>query len=395
MSRFITIKAVSGVRNDVLSERFDKTDLVDGVNIDLSETGQISRRKGMRRVVSGTDVHSFGVAADRAFYVDGNTLYELTADLTTIALRSSLATGRRMNYLDIGGRVIASNGIDGLVTDGSHVFALGLAPPPPLVPTVVSGTLPAGDYGVTMTFLRTDGAESGAPGSSYVAVPKDGGLEFSALPVSADPSVTSKRLYITEPNGEVPFLAMTLPNSLSFATYTDPTSLSFLCSTQFKSALPAGDVLALYNGRTYSAVGNVLWYSDPYNYELCDMRTNYLQFDSKVMIVAPVRDGIFVGTETETVFLAGDDPSVFQSVVVSPAGSARGTLSYADPRFVTAAGMKGKTPMWVTTHGIAAGGDSGVFVELTSDRYVLPEVSSGASMYQYKSGNAQFLSVLY
>lgn len=388
----VNIKASLGVRNDVPPERFKTGDLVDGVNIDIDETGKVSRRRGARRVVPATDGHSLWSSEHRALFVDGDTLFELASDFSTKPLRTGLSRGRRASFVEAAQKIYFSNGAESGVLAGDKSTALGIEVPPSLTVSVTPGDLPAGVYGCTMTYVRTDGQESGARGCVYVDVPANGGLRLSGLSVSSDSDVASKNIYITAPNGEVLYLAAVLENHATDAEYTALAGLSVPCVTQFKAPLPPGDILGYYNGRLYSASGNVLWYSDPYNFELCDLRENFLQFESRVTIFAPVSDGVFVGSESETVFLRGGDPSEFERVPVSPAASVFGTLAYANPRFVTADGVRGATPMWATERGICFGGDGGQFIELTSDRYVLPDVASGSSLYRLQSGTSQFLT---
>lgn len=50
--------------------------LRNAVNVDLTSSGTLRRRKGSALVQSGTDCHSLWSDGDRAFYVDGDTLYQ-------------------------------------------------------------------------------------------------------------------------------------------------------------------------------------------------------------------------------------------------------------------------------------------------------------------------------
>ena len=409
--RNVTLKAVSGVRNDVPLERFGKSDLASAVNVDIDKTGKISRRAGQRRVATGTDVHSLYQAASRVFFVDGTVLHELHPDFSTSPLKSDLATGRRMTYLDLNQTVYFMNGVDAGVIVGPRARRLGVEVPPsvyavagvalttPTLPTstfeAMAGTyIQEGTYGVTMTYVRNDGTESGARGCTFVTTTGTASLTL-ALPVSTDPDVSAKRLYITERSGEIPYLVCELANSVTTFEYASAGPRALPCTTQFLSPMPSGDVLGVYNGRLYVGVGNLLVYSEPYNYEACDMRQNYIQFPDRVTIIAPVKDGIFLGTERGTLFLSGDDPAKFESAVAVSVGSVIGTLTYADPQFVTKEGLKGPTPMWTTTRGVCAGSDSGVFTELTSGRFILPNSTGGAGMYRYQHGMPHYLSILY
>jgi hypothetical protein len=388
--RNVNLKAAAGVRNDVPLERFGKSDLASGVNVDIDKTGKVSRRAGQRQVLAGADIHSLTQTSSRMFFVDGTDLLELHPSFTTSPLKTGLAIGRRMTFLGLNQKVYFMNGADAGVIVGSHVQRLGVEVPAPVHVVAIGDD---GDYGVTMTYVRNDGTESGARGYVFVRSAEIPSMLLT-LPVSTDPDVVSKRLYITTMDGEVPYLAAEVDNATLSYQHSELGPLAIVCSTQFLSPMPSGDVLAAYNGRLYIARGNLLVYSEPYNYETCDMRMNYIQFPDRVTIIAPVKDGIYVGTETETLFLRGADPAEFAAETVAPVGSIFGTLVYADPGFVTKDGLKGQAPMWMTTRGVCAATESGVFTELTSGRYVLPDATSGAGLYRYQRGVPQYISVL-
>lgn len=391
--RNVNIKATSGVRNDVPAERMTSADLVTGVNINIDDTGKISRRSGIRRVVTGTDVHSLGDALGRSFFIDDDTLYELSKANAKAAIKSGLTAGRRMNYLGVNNAVYFSNGVDAGSVTGSVVRNLGIAVPSSPAIEIIPGNLSPGSYGVTCAYVRDDGTESGAPRSSFIVIHGGQGLRL-ALPVSSDAHVTEKRVYITSANGEVPYLAMTLPNAITSADYAETGPQALVCNTQNMGPLPAGDVMGFHNGRLYSACGNVIWHSEPHKHELCNYAANYLLFPDRVTVIAPIESGIFVGTERDTHFLMGSEPAQFVDRTVSPAGSIFGTLSYCEQQFVTANGLRELTPVWVTARGVVAGASDGSLIELTSNKFVLPSMASGAAAYRYQPGFSHFLASL-
>ena len=80
-----------------------------------------------------------------------------------------------------------------------------------------------------------------------------GGIFFPVLPVSSDPTVTSKRIYLSDWNGELTYLAMTLTNSRTSATLSSPPPPGPALRTQFAGQAPVGKLVGYFNGRAYVA----------------------------------------------------------------------------------------------------------------------------------------------
>lgn len=114
---------------------------------------------------------------------------------------------------------------------------------------------------------------------------------------------------------------------------------------QFLSAVPAGHILRIFNGRMYVAVDNILFISEPYAFSWFDALTAFV-FDRKITMVNAVQSGLFVGTTEEVVFMAGSGPQDFARVKALSSGAVFGS-----DVGVTAAGV-----------GVQSGGDVLFFV---------------------------------
>lgn len=388
----VEIKARSGLRNEVSGERFTPDDLLSGSNVDLDKTGKLSRRLGTLQLSAGATT-SLWAEGDSGFYVRGGSLYQLHADLTATVVATNV--GERVTYVRLGSTVYWSDGTkSGRVNSGAN-RSWGIAPPTnSYLLSAAAGDLPAGTYGVTLVYMR-DGMESGAPRGQYITLPAASGLSLTGLPVSSDPSVTEKALYITNADGGVFFRAAILPNATTALTVYGAWSDTLALRTQFKSAAPAGHLVGIYNGRAYVAQGNALFYSDPYEYELFDLRSSYIPFSATPTIFAPVKDGLFVATETETVFLQGSDPSTFVSTQVAPYGGVPGTLTYPRNDLLLEKGVQGEAAMWYSTNGVCLGTAGGEFVNLTGSRYVSPAARRGSGLFKMRSGTPQYLATLF
>lgn len=382
----VEIKAHKGVRNDVSSERFSREDLLIGTNIDIDETGKVSRRAGVTQLSAGA-TSSVWSNGKLAFFVRSSTLYQLHPDFSETPVTSGV--GKNVSYDAIGDVVFWSDGVQsGRIEHGTNVQWGVPVPPSDFTLEATSGDLPAGTYGVTLVNLR-GGMESGAPRPKYITVPANSGVRIDNL------DATNKRIYMTRTNGEVFFTVGDLPPDEANATVVGLAGDSLNLRTLLKSPAPAGQIVKHYRGRMYVIDGNVIWYSDPYEYELFDKRKNYLQFETAVTIFAPLNDGVFVATEKETVFLSGDDPAKFQSNTVLAAGGVRGTLVYPRVDQLQKEGVQGAAAVWVSRAGVALGMAGGQLMILTGDRYVMPKASDGCGLFKIRSGTPQYVATLF
>lgn len=106
-------------------------ELVQAVDVDLDHTGRVTVRKGYRKIRDG-QIHSAWCKNGLCLFGDGMGLYRLHDDLAVTRL-ADLQTDKPIDFEDVNGTVVFSNGVDfGFVESGSVVW--------PDVPKV--GTLP-------------------------------------------------------------------------------------------------------------------------------------------------------------------------------------------------------------------------------------------------------------
>lgn len=390
----IELKGALGVRNDISPERFSAKDLLVGDNIELDDTGKVARRLGA--VVQSPGVaHSVWADGKDAFVAMNGTLNRVEANLALTPITP--VTGNRVAYRRVADEVYWTDEYRSGIISSAGNRQWGITPPPAFAATSTSlGDLRDGYYLYTMTFVRSDGKESGAPVCGRLQA--SGGIAFNNLPVSADPLVTTKNIYLSAWNGELPYLALSLTNTTTSATLSDDPPAGPPLRTQFMGPAPAGTLVGYYNGRAYVAQGRFLWYSQPYEYELFDPMNGYLTFPDNVQTFASVSDGIFVGSDSETVFLHGDDPSEFKRRLVADYGTVRGTEQEIPEYYVLDEKQRGHgmQNMWMSKQGVCLGSNGGFFKNLTGGRYILPaDVTAGASLLKVRGGTPQLVVSLF
>lgn len=391
MEKPIELRGGNGVRNDVSPERFSLQDLAVGENIDIDETGKISRRAGRTLIESG-DFHSLWSKHGFTLVVKDGVLNRYRTALEPIA--SGIT--RRVAYEYANDRVYWTDGTQHGIVSSSGNTPWGIEPPAPvLVSTSSLGAMPPGRYLCSMVYVRSTGQESGAPLSMVAELSSHGSLVFSSLSVSADPLVTLKRLYVTKPNGEVLYLAAQVANSVTTLTISDDEFLTEVpLRTQFMKPCPGGTRVAEYRGRLYVVSGSFVWYSLPYEYELFDLR-HFLSFGSEVRTFAPVSDGIFVGLEKETFFLSGIEPEKFAVIPKAAYGGVAGSETYVRADLLGEEGVGDEVALWMGTTGFCLGFKGGELKNLTSARFGMPDAREGACLFKIRSGTPQALASLF
>lgn len=389
-----TFKAFSGINNILRPERLEAGELVAAVNVHISDDGQLATRDGRELKLAAT-AHSIWSDGDVCLFADGLTLKRLHANYTATTV-TTLTSNDPLSYVMVNGRIHYSNGTDtGVIDEAGVVRTWGLVPPGLPLAANAGGQLPAGTYQFVMTYVREDGQESGAGLAGVIEV-TTGGIEFSNIPVSDDPTVTHKILYITPQNGDVLYRASVLRDDVVGFTYTGG-PLSIPLNTQYMQHAPAGQIVAYHYGHLYVVNGSNIYFSQPYGYELFDLR-DYMPFDSPVRILAPVDNGIWVGTDKEIAWLAGTDPRKMEVVSRADAKSVKGTLAH-----ITSDSLPEikenvadtKVALWWTDEGVVAGYSSGVLHKLTESRY-RPTVDGnlGAGLVAETTSGDQYIAVI-
>lgn len=391
-----TFKRFKGLRNVVPADRFESGDLATADNLDLDDSGKLLSRNGYLRKITGA-FHSLWAKEEICLFVNGTELHQLKDNLTASQIiRTGLTAGLKMSYEYDGGKVFYTNGKQTGICGAGGARSWGIVPPayqPLAIPGF--GGLSAGTYQYALTYLRNDGQESGTGIADSIIIAEGGAINFTSIPVSADPDVTFKLLYISPPNGEMLYVAMTLPNTLTTSFYNG-SLLSTPLATQFKTNPPAGQALCLAAGVMYVAQGQWLYHSEPYNYDLFDLR-EYLPFDSEITMVARVLDGLFVGTRKKIYFVRGLDPKTSIAEFKSDYGVVPGTMTMVHMDLLDAAGKieDELIPVWVGEQGIMAGLTGGAMINLSQKRYLIDgSAREGAGLFRTNNGINQYLATL-
>lgn len=394
----------AGLRNNVTPEMFAPGDLVTALNVDINDSQDISRRKGYSAVVIAGVDRSLWAYESMCFGVGSNALKWINPDYTTTTLRTGLTAGASVSYAPVGQRVFYANGFELGCVDGGVHRSWGLDIPGLPIATAMGGTLTPGIYQYVMTYLRDDGQESGAGLAGTIELTAMGGIAFSALPVSSDPTVDFKILYLSAPGGETMFRAALLANTDTSVVVDEPRKGASPLMTQFLSPPPAGHYVAQWKGWTLVARGDRLYVSEPYAPELFDLRKSY-PFGGRITMLAPLHDkvdtirkrsGVWIGTDDRVIWLEGwEAPETWSFKPAADYGVIPGAFTSADGELIGDGSLVGNTVvMFASKRGICFGQADGNLVNLTQARYAFPVMDRGAAIVRRHRGMGQFLATL-
>jgi hypothetical protein len=340
----------------------------------------------------------------------GNVLGKLEANLSFTPIQT-LSNDSPVSYETVQNDVYWSNGVDlGIIRD-SGPTQWGVTPPiAQPVAVAASGGLPAGRYQYALTFLRNDGHESGTGLVGTVDVGANGGIAFNSIEVSTNQLVCDKILYLSGTNGEVLYRVAVIPNAQTTHIYSgNAGDLKVALRTQHASPPPAGNIVRYFNGIMYVVVGDVVYFSEPYNPEIFQMADRFLRFPGLIAMFECVKNGIYVATvdvegddqETMglTAYLSGATPDNFDFSVVADHGAHLGSAAKCRASLLNKVGSEeaqgtGDAVVWSSRHGVFVGLNGGSVSNLTELRYSFPSAQRGVGMVRQHRGFVQYVNVL-
>lgn len=375
----------TGLRNDVAPESFDASDLAVATNVNIDKARRISRRAGATRRIAAT-VHSLWSAGDLAFCVADNVLCSIGPALLRTPLRTGM-TAATASYARVNDAVYFSDGARTGVVGANLSRTWGLVVPL-MVTSLAGGDLVPGLYGFAATYSRDDGQESGACEPQFFSVAA-GQSVLVYTDDSRDVAVNRKNIYMTQPNGEVLFLVASVNIGQQFTpTAAAVAAMNLPLETEHLQPPPAGQLVAYYKGCMFVAVGDTLYPSKPFAYELFDPR-DYIPLDGEITMLAPIEDrsgessGFFIGTTKSCGVLSGGGPDKFEYTPKTHYGAVKGALAFADATLYLDGSIGARAlPLWLTTQGVCVGLPNLEVNNLTRSHYSFPvSAAGGAAMF--------------
>lgn len=294
----VNIDKFLGIRNKEQSRRLKVGSLDVAENVDIDDMGGVVLREGFVSSLALTAVTASFSTHDerRAFVIANGELLLINTDLTTVTLLSGLSD-EYVYWLEVADFILMSTGH--VINKDNQVSLWRI--PNPVQPgiEVVGGNLSAGQYQVTCTYIDDLARESGA--SDVVTIELD---DNSGLAITPTYDGYKVRVYISDVNGTEMYLYGEYSAGglivTSMEGYVYP-----IDDVQLKSYPAPNDTkhLAFYDGRVYtsqlSSGTSVIWFSEPFWWNLFDLSESYLSIPGKVTALIGTLQGLIIGTDDE------------------------------------------------------------------------------------------------
>lgn len=375
-----------------MNNRASEFEIEDGevryaVNVDFTNSGRIRRRLGYTPILEAARCRSVFAYDSTFLFVMGVDLYRGLPPNHSVFRAGVGAVD--MSYVEVNSEIYYSNGsITGKIdTDGvSRPWGIPAPNPVPVVTATAIGSMHAGGYTVSVSYVDDRGEESGVAVCPAVTVPQGGGVQLSNIATSPDPTVTGVNIYMTKNNGDEGYLIRTLPNGTASYFIAAPVAQLRAIQTDVMDPFPACTNLRHFNGRIYGVDGNVIWYTDALRYGLTRMRSNFLLFADEVDMFEPSVDGLYVAHGGKTWWIEGKNPDDFKSAaVVLPCGAVRGTGVAVE---------NSRDMAWFSPRGWIVGKPGGKVEQITEARVVVPSYTRGASLFREQRGIRQLINTV-
>lgn len=244
--------------------------------------------------------------------ISGTTLYEIDPSTGSASIVvGNLAKGGKWSSDQYADRVYmaCANGQRPVVYDGSSVSAVGIqAPNVASVSTQANlglGTMGPGVYQIYVTFRNSvTGVESNpSPPEAFTISAPNTGITSIQLPISPDPQVNQRRIWISAVGGAVgssAFLSATVDDNVTANSTTDINSVGVTPILEYlnNQEAPVGSVVSVWKDRLF-VTGNPMfptrvYYSGPGQLESYNHTTNFEDADldagDPVVSLRPLRD---------------------------------------------------------------------------------------------------------
>ncbi|WP_288401731.1 hypothetical protein [uncultured Acinetobacter sp.] len=346
----------------------------EALNVDISETGRISLRKGEVKVselkfknIWQSPLHHdvFATLNQQLVRINPSTWsYDVLLD----GVDDSIVCYEVVN------NIVFISTMQGIYCYNG-VLLMPLTIDTPASPRVVAndqgGSLGTGDYIVAISYVR-NGMESALSENVHCNVSIDGqgdplqGSMTITLPYCLDGTVTGVNIYVTSRNGAELKKFGTYPISTLSVVIDQCEKLGRAVQFNNLSPMLSGKFMQYWQGRILTADKNIIRFSQAMAYHLHDERHDFVMMPQRITFVLAVDAGIWVGQVDHVVFLSGSQPSemafirktahapIHSSAIIVDTDTVGGDISQGG----------GKTALWLSENGYVLGTSTGQVIEL-------------------------------
>ena len=168
-----------------------------------------------------------------------------------------------------------------------------------------------------------------------------------------------------------------------------------IANMPYKIAPIAGHIIEFFHGRLFVARDNAVFFSDPFDLGVFDIKNNIIPFDGHVTLMKAVDDGIYFSYIEQT----GAGKTGYWTIEngvnwIDDSMAFEGAVAKIDVKYIDSK-LSGTAIMWASDKGIYVGQNGGIVLNKTLDHYKLPTgLLSGTALYKNNQGMPQFIAAL-
>lgn len=348
------------------------------VNVRLTNRGTFERRQGYKKLFEGKKPSSLFSNDNRCFYLDDGVLYEIKQDAYSnfekVVLKEGFRADAELAYVDTPLGIYFSDGLAIYQIIGSRVKVINPIKPQAPFLKKVEGVLPKGHYTFAVSWTDENGEETPVSHYEQIELLEPSGIEVEAF----TPQGYKLNVYATQTNGTILYLQTNRIFSAIILNNTKTIEASEYAT------LPAGDLLAYFNGRLLSIKGQYLFYSEPFHLGKYNRATGFIGFSDKISIIMPTDEGLYVAAD-KTYFLEGRDITQMNFKEVLPYGGVFGT------------GCRGKDGeyCWMSPLGFIKANDMGEVENVQVKKVAVVPCTRGNSIFIKEHGKEEFVTTVF
>lgn len=364
------------------------------LNVDLTAEGHPLRRKGYALAQAGFahSVWSTQQLGLICWVLDGKLYVGRSVDAASPV--AQVNKYRPMSFVMVNDSIYYSNAqqLGEIYYDGTvRNWGVPVAPAP-----TISGPATNTPIGVdsarqvTATYVDYFGREGGAGETVLVGAQ---GLFQADIPMPHPAGVLKANIYASQPDSEILYKVKTVVAASPVNIHDSDMGRGAELGTMHLRPPVAGQLLTHFNGRVYVARNDYVTFSEPLRYDLFRPSQGIYTFPDNVTLLEPSTDGIYVGTASGTVFIAGMDPYDVRQMHVSPHKPIPGSVARIPGSKMGLA--EDTVPVWWGSDGVLVVGlPGGQLRQLTQDRLAVAPHGAGATTLREHNGMTHIVSSL-
>lgn len=385
----IYIRQFSGINNINNPKRLKSGELVDAINVDITNELTVKSRPTWKNIKTYNRPHSLFSSVQNLFLIENDNLIKLDKNLNQSIIDDGY-NGLTTSFVKYNNQILICN--NGFIKRYKNNKIYNLTPELYVnnfnVNIGSNGNFPKGRYSVAITYVHDDGLE-GSTGNPIVLTLQDNEMiTLSNLNETNDFNVNRIRVYVSKQNstemyfyGEYELDINTIDlhyNQMSFGRRLEKINLD---------TISKGDFITTYNGLLLTSFENRVYVSLPNSFFMdYDNYSGYYEFDSNITMLSTldgVDGGIYVSDEDNCYFLSGDIKSLSRTKLdCLPA------IKYSNCKSPISNEL-----FFFTQRGQIIAGTGGKIENLTDSKF-LPdyELLKGASIVMLHDGRRKIIS---